>query len=140
MLKDATEAVKWYRKAAEQGLAQAQSNLGQHYLVGEGVAKDAVEAATWYCKAAEQGDKNGQYNLGHCYRTGVGVAKDYVEAYKWFSLASAQGDEDARKAKLFTGQQMTPEQIAAASRLVLQFKPRSTPEKEAPPVEEPPKP
>ena len=38
--KDYTEAVKWYRKAAEQGNATAQSNLGHRYYNGEGVAKD----------------------------------------------------------------------------------------------------
>jgi TPR repeat protein len=45
--KDAIEAVKWYRKAAEQGDAPAQFNLGNSYANGEGVAKDAVEAAKW---------------------------------------------------------------------------------------------
>ena len=34
---DDTEAVKWYRKAAEQGHAEAQNNLGVMYLNGRGV-------------------------------------------------------------------------------------------------------
>src|SRR5262245_32236718 len=37
--KDEFEAVKWYRKAAEQNLAEAQGVLGFHYEKGEGVAK-----------------------------------------------------------------------------------------------------
>ena len=53
--KDAAEAVKWYRKAAEQGFAAAQYNLGVCYYSGEGVAKDAAEAVKWFRKAAEQG-------------------------------------------------------------------------------------
>ena len=48
-----TEAVKWYRKAAEQGMAEAQYNLGVCYEYGEGVTKDADEAVTWYKKAAD---------------------------------------------------------------------------------------
>ena len=48
------EAVKWYRKAAEQNYAKAQYNLGVCYEHGEGVAKDPVEAVKWYRKAAEQ--------------------------------------------------------------------------------------
>ncbi len=40
---DYAEAVKWYRKAAEQNKAKAQFNLGLCYAKGEGVAKDYVE-------------------------------------------------------------------------------------------------
>jgi uncharacterized protein len=32
---DDAEAVKWYRKAAEQGLAEAQFNLGEMYAYGK---------------------------------------------------------------------------------------------------------
>ncbi|WP_052046260.1 tetratricopeptide repeat protein [Candidatus Paracaedibacter symbiosus] len=53
MTKDDTEAVKWYRKAADQGHAEAQFSLGYCYNNGEGVTKDYTEAVKWYCKAAE---------------------------------------------------------------------------------------
>jgi tetratricopeptide (TPR) repeat protein len=49
--KDYAEAVKWYRKAAEQNLAVAQNRLGFCYAKGEGVAKDQVEAVKWYREA-----------------------------------------------------------------------------------------
>ncbi len=52
---DYPEAVKWYRKAAEQGNANGQNNLGLMYYHGTGVAKDMVEARKWFEKAAEQG-------------------------------------------------------------------------------------
>ena len=61
---DDAEAVKWYRKAAEQGDADAQSNLGGMYANGWGVPEDDGEAVKWYRKAAEQGHASGQYNLG----------------------------------------------------------------------------
>ena len=47
------EAVKWYRKAAEQGHAEAQFNLGCCYANGQGVAKDKVEAYAWFSMAAK---------------------------------------------------------------------------------------
>ena len=50
-----TEAVKWYRKAADQGNAKAQHNLGVMYYNGMGVAQDYTEAVKWYRKAAEIG-------------------------------------------------------------------------------------
>ena len=42
---DDKEAVKWYRLAAEQGDAYAQSNLGVTYEKGQGVPQDHKEAA-----------------------------------------------------------------------------------------------
>ena len=43
------------QKAAEQGQAHAQSNLGVMYTNGQGVKRDHAEAVRWYRKAAEQG-------------------------------------------------------------------------------------
>ncbi|MGM9812319.1 MAG: TonB family protein [Muribaculaceae bacterium] len=54
--KDFENAVYWYRKAAEQGNATAQNNLGICYEDGEGVTKDIYEAVKWYRKAAAQGN------------------------------------------------------------------------------------
>src|SRR6266705_621851 len=54
LAKDEVEAVKWYRKAAEQNLAVAQCDLGFCYGGCNGLAKDYVEAVKWYRKAAEQ--------------------------------------------------------------------------------------
>ena len=45
--KDAVAAVRMYRKAAEQNLAQAQWSLGLCYYKGEGVARNAIEAYAW---------------------------------------------------------------------------------------------
>ncbi|MEI6399130.1 MAG: hypothetical protein WCO71_10190, partial [Pseudomonadota bacterium] len=51
------------RKAAEQGNADAQNNLGAAYDSGEGVGKDQAEAVKWWRKAANQGDAKSQFNL-----------------------------------------------------------------------------
>ena len=61
--KDEAEAVRWYRRAAEQDDANAQFNLGVCYYNGTGVAKDDAEAVHWYRKAAEQGHVRAQYKL-----------------------------------------------------------------------------
>jgi len=47
------EARRWYRLAAEQGLAIAQTNLGIGYANGLGVPEDDAEAVRWYRLAAE---------------------------------------------------------------------------------------
>jgi TPR repeat protein len=48
------EAIKWYTKSAEQGYAEAQTNLGFMYDTGEVIPQDYKQALKWYTKAAEQ--------------------------------------------------------------------------------------
>jgi hypothetical protein len=92
---DSSEAMGWYRLAADQGDASAQDNLGTCYENGAGVAQDSGEAARWYRLAAEQGHANSQYNLGLSYCLGNGVLQDSAEAARWFHLAADQGHEGA---------------------------------------------
>ena len=94
--KNYTEAVKWYRKAAEQGHAGAQNNLGVCYENGYGVTKDYYEAVKWYRKAAEQGLADAQCNLGLCYEFAKGVTKSITEAVKWYRKAAEQGYANAQ--------------------------------------------
>lgn len=56
------EAVKWYRKAAEQGHASAQGNLGVMYANGDGVPENYIKAYQWYSLAAAQGNSIAQSN------------------------------------------------------------------------------
>jgi uncharacterized protein len=127
--KNKAEAVKWYRKAAEQNVADAQYNLGVCYANGQGVTEDDAESVKWFRKAAEQNLADAQYNLGVCYDSGEGVAKDEVEAYKWWLLAAAQGNDDATHNMTIVENKMTREQIAEAQRLARDFKPRKMPSK-----------
>jgi uncharacterized protein len=55
---DYKAAVKWYRKAAEQGDASAQYNLGLMYYNGEGVPPNNILAYAWISLPAISGDKN----------------------------------------------------------------------------------
>ena len=95
------EAVKWYRRAAEESKLHAafhaaQNNLGECYMKGEGVGQDYAEAVKWYRLAAENGHARAQNNLGKCYEDGTGVEQDYAEAAKWFYKAAVQGDARAQ--------------------------------------------
>jgi TPR repeat protein len=92
------EALRWFRKAADGGLANAKTKLGECYREGRGITKNLVEAAKWYRKAAEQGDSYGQLMLGACYQDGCGVLKDYEEAARWMGKAADQGDPMAQDA------------------------------------------
>ena len=92
--KSQAEAAKWYRKAAELGLAEAQYQLGLYH---EFRRKSGVraEAEQWYRKAAEQDYCDGQYNLGLMYKFGHGVRQSDKLAAQWFREAAKAGDECA---------------------------------------------
>ncbi len=51
---DYVTAIRELRPLAEQGVAEAQFNLGNMYDKGRGVPQDYAEAVQWYRKAAEQ--------------------------------------------------------------------------------------
>ena len=93
---DYAEAMRWYRKAADQGYARAQANIGHLYLDGLGVPRDYAEAMRWYRKAADQGYALAQTTIGSLYEDGLGVAQDYAEAMRWYRKAVDQGESWAQ--------------------------------------------
>jgi TPR repeat protein len=114
---DFTEAAKWYRKAAEQGNAEAQLYLGCSYLIGRGVPKDSAEHLNWTRKAAQQGFADAQVQLGHLYEIGQGVPKDFSEAYMWINLAAASGNKEYGELRELLGKRMTREQLVEGQKL-----------------------
>ena len=93
---DYAEAMKWFRLAADQGIAIARAELGFMYANGQGVPQDYAEAAKWLRLAADQGLAAAQDNLGFSYSHGRGVPQDYEEAAKWLRKAADQGYANAQ--------------------------------------------
>ena len=129
--RDYAAAVSWYRKAADQGDARAQFNLGAMYAKGQGVLRDSAVAILWFRKAADLGDANGQFNLGVMYYNGLGVPQSHVLAHMWFNLAAARfdasGKENRNKAVKncdLVATKMTPAQLAEAQKLAREWKPK----------------
>nr|SPS05124.1 putative Beta-lactamase [Candidatus Nitrotoga fabula] len=91
--KDDTQVAYLYHKAAEQGVADAQYNLGIMYYQGKGVPKNDVQAEYWYRKAAEQGHADAQFSLGVMNALG---RKDDTQAVYWYRQAAEQGFVDAQ--------------------------------------------
>jgi len=127
---DYAEAVRWYSRAAYNGLAAAQFNLGVMYDNGQGVTQDYAEAVRWYREAADQGLAAAQFNLGLMYCNGQGVTQDYAEAYIWLNLAAsrASGDEQKRyaDARESVAKKMTTQQIVEAQRRAREWKPKAS--------------
>lgn len=98
VLKDYSQSVYWYRKAADQGWSVAYVSLGECYEWGYGVEKDMVVAVSWYRKAANKGDTTSLYRLGRCYLEGLGVEKNYESAVFWFRRGDDAGDPTSQRA------------------------------------------
>ncbi len=79
----------------------------------------------WLRKAADQGNTSAQNSIGLLYEYGgvddkkEGVLKqDLVQAYFWYSMGACCGRKDRTEA---LAKKMTPEQIAQAQRLVMEW-------------------
>jgi TPR repeat protein len=91
-------AMTAFRRAADQGDAEAERKVGVMYQAGLGVpAPDAAEAAKWLRKAADQNDADAQLLLGDLYDDGEGVARDHEEALRWWRKAADNGDKKAKQ-------------------------------------------
>lgn len=63
-----TEAAKWYRKAAKQGDAESEYQLGYRYAEGIGVPRNDELAKKWLHRAALQGHSRAASLLGVRYQ------------------------------------------------------------------------
>jgi len=80
------------KKAAEQGEAKSEFNLGNAYKYGLGVPVNDGEAVRWFRKSADQGDAMAQCSLGVAYILGKGVEANEGTAVEWFRKSADQGD------------------------------------------------
>ena len=120
LVPDYGEAVQWYRKAASQGYAPAQRNLGYMYGEGLGVQADREEALRLARLAADQGEADAISTVGYHYRHGLGgLRQDHVEAVRWFERAAAGGSAfgQANLATMYEDGLGVPQNHAEAVRL-----------------------
>ena len=143
MNEDLSEAFSLCRKAAEQGYAPAQRQLGFMYYSGTGVPKDysmAHKAETWYEKilkltgsgngagetgkgqdeaAHEHADAGSAFLVGENYYYGRGVRQDYSKAAEYYRKAAAYGHAEAqfRLGCMFQWGQGVSENLSEAYRL-----------------------
>ncbi|MHB9148266.1 MAG: tetratricopeptide repeat protein [Candidatus Amoebophilus sp.] len=98
------EAIKCYKKAAEQGDTQAKFHLGETYYYGEmtnvihyrGVKTDYKKAFKWYSQAANEGHADAQAQLGLMYYNGQMVEHDFAKAAEWYRKAAKGGSNVAQ--------------------------------------------
>jgi hypothetical protein len=90
------EAIKWFKKAADQGSRLAADKLSIMYYEGKGVDKDYEIASMWLEKSFQDASANQQYHLAEMFRKGIRFPKDINEAYKWHKKAAERGNPAAQ--------------------------------------------
>jgi TPR repeat protein len=88
------EAIKWYRKLAQDGYSIA------YYLLAEllnHVSNNQAEALTWYLQAADEGYTKAQFEVGMRLKEGLyGCKIDIPKSMAYFKLAAVSGHIDAQ--------------------------------------------
>ena len=84
-------AYRSFKPLADNGIAEAQNNLGFLYQNGFGVKRNYNTAIKWYELAAAQGLPEAQHNMGMLNYQGHGLSQSYSHARRWFSKAADQG-------------------------------------------------
>nr|WP_298717551.1 caspase family protein [uncultured Steroidobacter sp.] len=84
---DLQSALRIWMQAAESGDLEAQTNVGEIYERGLGVAPDYEAAAKWYRKAADKNHARALFNLGTMYEQGLGVPRDGLKALNLYRQA-----------------------------------------------------
>ena len=87
--KDFVMAAIWYRKAAEQGLALAQNDLGRLYFNGQGVPQNYSEAYFWLNLGEANGSTSStdgvdDRDLAASHLTSADLSRVQERARKWF--------------------------------------------------------
>lgn len=90
--KDITQAIGWYKKAANQNDPAGLYRLAECYLYGEGVPKNHPEGVRLLKKATDLNYPSAQYLLGLAYDGGwYGLPIDHNEAMKLYRKAADGG-------------------------------------------------
>jgi TPR repeat protein len=92
--KDTKSGMEMMRMAAEQGVGEAQQDVGRDYEYGWTVKPDLMQALKWYAKAADNGRPWSQWRIGMAYVNGEGRKADPVRAVAYFRRAADAGGVD----------------------------------------------
>jgi S1-C subfamily serine protease len=99
--RDWSQAISWYRRAADEGDAAAMAAVGDliyRTFKADGTAEgtpDGAQAMPWFRKAAAAGDGFAMAMLGEMYLFGNGVEKDQAGAVVWLQKGADNGSSHA---------------------------------------------
>lgn len=99
---DYDEAVKWFKKSADQDCAYGQYWMQRCLSEGLGIERNtslrkeyADKAFQWFTKEADQTNAKVQLYIGYCYQEGAGTNVNAKFAFEWYKKSATQGLADA---------------------------------------------
>ena len=95
--KDPEKAIKWYRRVADGGNAEALYKLALCHEKGEGVVHSPKTAAQLFEKSARLGNADAQYEYAQYCHEGVGLARNAGASAMWCLRAAEQGHVKAMR-------------------------------------------
>jgi len=119
MPKNTKEALRWLRRAAQNGQQDAQRLLALKFYHGYDVSPDQVEALKWTQRLAEAGDVPAQLTLANMYASGEGTERNLVRAYMWYDIASAAAGIEGSPEEVEKAAQSAAEQRDKVADLLL---------------------
>eukprot|EP00656_Telonema_subtile_P047194 TRINITY_DN5406_c0_g1_i1.p1 TRINITY_DN5406_c0_g1~~TRINITY_DN5406_c0_g1_i1.p1 ORF type:complete len:464 (-),score=130.15 TRINITY_DN5406_c0_g1_i1:265-1656(-) len=81
------QAMKWYRRAAQQANVHAELRLGDFFYYGLTGEPDYGKAAAHYRTAADQKNPQAMFNMGFLHQMGQGLPQDLHLAKRFYDLA-----------------------------------------------------
>nr|WP_298174092.1 tetratricopeptide repeat protein [uncultured Pseudomonas sp.] len=104
------KAMYWFERAAQQGNASAQYQLGNLYWSDDRGVQFAVDgdeqaihfgssdskALYWICKAAQNNHADAQFSLSEAYVSGR-IMPNRIQSHLWLELAASNGSADAKQ-------------------------------------------
>ncbi len=90
------EAVRLWRRLADQGDRDAEAALAGLTRQGLGTPRDATRAAALYRRAGLGGHVIAQANFGEMLALGEGIKRDRPRAWAWYQLAARGGNAWAK--------------------------------------------
>lgn len=92
-LKNNTQAIRYFKKAAEKGYLPAQQIMARYDLLKE---KNPEQALRWFKMAADADDVQAQMYCAAAYLYGVGVKKNPMVARRYYIAAAKNGNSIAQ--------------------------------------------
>jgi len=113
---DYHEALKWYRRRADAGSAQAMARIGELYARGTpATPQNFGDAYQWYTKAAAGEDgESYAYDVAEMHFHGRGVTQDYAEAARLYRTVRGGGKAMLRLGWLHEHGKGVPQDLAEA--------------------------
>ena len=118
---DVTQALAACQKAADEGDAQAQYELGEFYYDGKNAPRDLNQALSYFEKASLQGHAQAQFKLGTMFFHGEGVQANNIQAYIVLKMAAVNGAEDALDTADEVAEHMQRDELEVATQVLGQI-------------------